>query len=49
VIVTHDRADADAFAGEIVVVEQGTVSQRGTLAELTAAPATDFGRRFFGG
>ncbi len=49
VIVTHDRADADAFAGEIVVVEQGTVSQRGTLAELTAAPATDFSRRFFGG
>jgi molybdate transport system ATP-binding protein len=47
VIVTHDRADAEAFGGEIVVVENGIVRQRGTLAELAAAPATEFSRRLF--
>ena len=48
-IVTHDRADADAFAGEVVVVEDGAVSQRGALADVATAPVTEFGRRFFGG
>jgi molybdate transport system ATP-binding protein len=47
VIVTHDRADAEAFGGEIVVIENGAVRQRGTLADLATAPATDFARRLF--
>jgi molybdate transport system ATP-binding protein len=46
VIVTHDRADAEAFDGEVVVIERGSIVQRGRMAELTAQPATDFVRRF---
>jgi molybdate transport system ATP-binding protein len=45
-VVTHDRADAEAFAAEIVVVEAGSIVQRGRLAELAARPATDFVRQF---
>ena len=47
VIVTHDRADADAFAGEVVVVEQGAVVQRGPLADVATGPNSEFARRFF--
>ena len=46
VVVTHDRADAEAFGGEVVVIERGAVVQRGPLAALAAAPATEFVRRF---
>jgi molybdate transport system ATP-binding protein len=49
VIVTHDRADAEAFGGEVIVLEQGGVVQRGRSEELAAKPATDFVRTFFGG
>jgi ABC-type Fe3+/spermidine/putrescine transport system ATPase subunit len=48
VIVTHDRADAEAFGGEIVVMERGAVVQRGRLPELGARPATAFVARFTG-
>jgi molybdate transport system ATP-binding protein len=46
VVVTHDPADARALDGDVVVVEAGAVVQRGRLAELAAAPATEFVRRF---
>jgi len=46
IIVTHARADADAFGGEIIVIEEGRVSQRGRLEDLTASPASAFVRRF---
>jgi molybdate transport system ATP-binding protein len=46
VLVTHDVADAEALAGDIVVIEAGTVVQRGRLAELAARPETDFVREF---
>jgi len=46
IIVTHARADAAAFGGEIIVVEGGRVSQRGRLEELVARPASAFVRRF---
>jgi len=46
VIVTHDRADAEAFAGHVLVLEQGRVVQQGSLAALAAAPATPFTRQF---
>ena len=49
VIVTHDRADAEAFAGHVLVLEQGRVVQQGTLAALRAAPATPFTRQFAAG
>ncbi len=42
VVVTHDRADAEALDGEVLVLEAGTVVQRGSLRELAAAPATAF-------
>jgi molybdate transport system ATP-binding protein len=45
-VVTHDRADAEAFQAEIVVVEGGAIVQRGQLADLAASPATDFVRQF---
>jgi molybdate transport system ATP-binding protein len=44
VVVTHDRADAEALDGDVVVLEAGTVVQRGRLAELAAAPRTAFVR-----
>jgi molybdate transport system ATP-binding protein len=44
--VTHARADAAAFEGEIIVMEGGRVSQRGHLDELVASPASAFVRRF---
>ena len=49
VIVTHDRADAEAFAGEVVVIERGATVQRGPLSELAAHPQTEFVRQFMGG
>jgi molybdate transport system ATP-binding protein len=45
-VVTHDRADAEAFDAEIVVMEGGAIVQRGRLADLAARPATDFVRQF---
>ena len=46
IVVAHDRADVAALAEQVIVVEQGRVTQRGTLAELAASPATEFVRRF---
>jgi molybdate transport system ATP-binding protein len=46
VVVTHDRADAEALDGDMLVLEGGAVAQRGRLADLTAAPQTEFIRRF---
>lgn len=45
-LVTHDRDDAAALADDVLVLEQGRVVQRGTLAELAAAPATPWVERF---
>jgi molybdate transport system ATP-binding protein len=42
VVITHDRADAEALDGQIVVVESGAIVQRGRLAELEAGPRTAF-------
>jgi molybdate transport system ATP-binding protein len=47
VIVTHDRADAEAFGGEIVIIENGSVTTRGSLTDLSAAPTGPFSERFF--
>jgi molybdate transport system ATP-binding protein len=49
VVVTHDRADVEAFDGDVVVLEGGAVSQRGCLADLAARPATEFVRRLVTG
>jgi molybdate transport system ATP-binding protein len=42
VLVTHDAADLEALASDVVVLEAGRVSQRGGLAVLRAAPATPY-------
>jgi molybdate transport system ATP-binding protein len=49
IVVTHDRADAEAFGGELLVLERGAIVQRGTLDELAARPATAFVRQFAAG
>jgi molybdate transport system ATP-binding protein len=48
VVVTHDRADVEALGANVLVLEEGRVIQRGTLAELEAAPATMYVARFCG-
>ena len=45
-IVTHDRADAAAFASRVIAIEEGRIVQDGSLAALEAAPLTEFVRRF---
>jgi molybdate transport system ATP-binding protein len=49
VVVTHDRADAEALDGDVVVLEGGAVVQRGQLAALAAHPATPFVKRLVAG
>ncbi len=49
VVVTHDRADAEALGGHVIVLEAGAVTQRGPLSELAAHPATDFVRTLTAG
>lgn len=42
VLVTHSIADARSVAHDVVVLEHGQVTQRGTIADLALAPATDY-------
>jgi len=42
VIVTHSAADVVALAAEVVVLERGAVTQRGSWASLTKRPATPY-------
>ncbi len=44
--VTHDRADVEAMGTPVVVLEAGRIVQSGSLAQLAAAPATDYVARF---
>jgi osmoprotectant transport system ATP-binding protein len=46
VIVTHDMGEAAFFARDIVMMNQGRVAQRGTIAELIEAPAEPYVARF---
>jgi molybdate transport system ATP-binding protein len=45
VLVTHSPADAAALADSVLVLEAGEVTQRGTLDELRADPATPYVER----
>lgn len=45
VLVTHDAADVEVLADAVVVLERGVVTQRGSWAELRAAPATSYVER----
>lgn len=46
VLVAHDRDDVAAVADQVLVLEQGRCVQSASLSQLTAAPATEFVRRF---
>jgi molybdate transport system ATP-binding protein len=48
VVVTHDRADAEALDGDVLVLESGVVVQRGRMDELLASPRTPFVRQLVG-
>ena len=41
-LVTHDLAEAARLASEIVVLREGRIEQRGTLADLQNQPATEY-------
>ncbi|MEO8095891.1 MAG: ATP-binding cassette domain-containing protein [Pseudolysinimonas sp.] len=49
VLVTHDADDVAALADDIVVLQEGRVTQHGTLAELRERPATPYVARLLGG
>lgn len=42
VLVTHDMAEAAYLAGEIAVLHEGRIVQRGTMKELVESPAHPF-------
>jgi molybdate transport system ATP-binding protein len=41
-VVGHDSNDAQALAGELIVLEKGRIVQRGAFEEIARAPATPF-------
>ena len=45
-LVTHDLREAAVLADSVAVMDGGRIVQRGTLAEVAAAPATPFVRAF---
>jgi molybdate transport system ATP-binding protein len=45
-LVSHDARDAHALGSSLLVLERGRVTQRGSFAELRAAPASAFVREF---
>ena len=42
VLVTHDMAEAAFLADEIVLMNEGRIVQRGTVADLRDRPASEF-------
>jgi molybdate transport system ATP-binding protein len=42
VLVTHDASDALALADELVVLDRGSVVQRGVPSEVATSPANDY-------
>lgn len=48
IVVTHDLADAAALASRVTVLEHGLVTQRATVDQLRANPATPWVRRLVG-
>ncbi|HKP63061.1 MAG TPA: ABC transporter ATP-binding protein [Polyangiales bacterium] len=46
IVITHDAQDALALADRVAVLEAGRIVQRGTFAELAAAPASEYVQRF---
>jgi molybdate transport system ATP-binding protein len=45
IVVTHDLEDVVALADAVVVIENGAVTQRGSVRDLVRSPATEYVRR----
>ncbi len=45
IVVTHSFDDVTALAADVIVLEKGRATQRGTVRELIAEPATTYVRR----
>ncbi len=45
IVVTHELADVTTLAHDVVVLERGRVTQRGSVAELSGSPATPYVQR----
>ena len=45
-LVTHDLAEAGFLGDEIALMNEGRIVQRGSIADLRAAPANEFVREF---
>jgi osmoprotectant transport system ATP-binding protein len=45
-VVTHDLPEAAFLANDIVLVNEGRIVQRGSIADLRAKPANQFAREF---
>lgn len=41
-LITHDPLDAHALADQVIVLEEGRITQRATLAEITAHPRSRY-------
>jgi len=48
VVVTHSWADVLALAADVIVLEDGRVTQRGTVEEVASRPATPYVRKLVG-
>jgi len=45
-LVTHDVAEAEVLADEVVLLQQGRIAQQGLIQEMRSTPANDFVERF---
>jgi osmoprotectant transport system ATP-binding protein len=46
VIVTHDMSEAGYFSDDVVMMREGRIVQRGTIADLIERPAEPYVARF---
>ena len=49
ILVTHSFDDVTALADDVLVLERGRVTQRGSLREVIRSPATSYARRLVAG
>ena len=48
IVVTHDPRDVEVLGADVIVLEDGSVVQRGSVEDLRNQPATEFVAEFFG-
>lgn len=47
VLVTHDLKEAEYFGDEIILMDKGSIIQKGSFAELANNPVCEFVQSFF--